>query len=107
MGIFRFAVVVLAVVGAVSILTQGGAWLAWLGAAMLLPLLLIKVFFLAAFFGLAGKAMRRGRRGPWTSWSSPPRRRSEERPPSDEQRFEEWHRMAHARDEVRSWTPEV
>ena len=108
---FRFAIVVLAVVGMVSLFGSGvsGA-AAGLGFLFLFPLLLLaKVFLLMMLFGMIGRGF--GRRDPsrsempWGRWRRPQTKRSDQ--PSREDRFEEWHRMAHAKEEVDSWLEDV
>ena len=113
---FRLAIVILAIVGLVS-LFSGGASGATAGAGLLflLPLLLLaKVLFFVMLFGFIGRGFGRHGRdrsgSPWGKWERPEawgsRKRSQRhedtRSRSDD--FEEWHRMAHAKDEVDSWT---
>ncbi len=112
MGLFRVAVVVLAVVGLFSLLGSIGAGLAaTLGALLLLPLFLLKVGLILAVIGFFGRKFARCGRGDWQSdwqehWTQR-RRRPQEPRRSTEESFEEWHRMAHAREEVDRWAPEV
>ena len=105
-----FVIVVLAVIGLASLLggTVSTAF-ATVGALVLIPLVVFKLLLIAAFFGLAGRAWHR-RPGP--SWrrachSRWQRDRDEAPRQSPEERFEDLHRMAHAREEVDSWTPEI
>jgi hypothetical protein len=108
MGIFRLAFAVLFVFVMVSVAASllGGAataGMAAIGALMFLPVLIFKGLFLLVLFGFfARKTLGRtwGERPQW-------QRRPTRPEVSTEERFDEWHRMAHARDEVDSWTPEV
>lgn len=112
---FRFVVAVLAVVGVVALVT-GGVSAAAVGAGLLVfPLLIVaKIAFVVLLFGLFGRmCWHRSRRfgdgsRPEWGWSRGPVSR---RPPAErkspEQSFEEWHRMAHAREEVDSWAPPI
>ena len=103
---FVFLVVaILAMIGLASVL---GTSVAWVGALVFLPILLLKVFLVLMFFGFLGRSFRYwdGRTPPY--WRN--RRRahqSEDRTTSAEDRFEEWHRMAHAREEVDSWVEDL
>ena len=106
MGLFRLAILVLAAVGIWSLVANGaGAALAGVGALFILPLLLFKLFFLFMIFGFLGRAVGGGRhrQPPWHGR----REANAADARSDESRFEDWHRMAHAREEVDSWTPEL
>lgn len=109
MGIFRFlfGVVALIAIATLAASLVGGAasaGLAALGALVFLPIILFKGFLLLMLFGFFGR-MAFGRFGrPSQRWD---RSGNQERVPSAEDRFEEWHRMAHAREEVDSWTPEM
>ena len=114
---FRFALVFLAAVGLASLLFGGGGGGAGLGFLLLFPLLiLVKVMFIAMLFGFFGHRAWRGGRPGWggpagwrrPDWPRPEGRRGRNEPtrPSPEDRFDEWHRMAHAREEVDSWVPE-
>lgn len=121
-GMFRFAIGVLAIVGAVWLFSSlfgavgaaaGGAAAA--GAFLLVPLFFaFKLLFVLMLFGFFAKAAGMGpRRGPWgrrnwgyrpgDSTSSPS---AEPRRDRDED-FEEWHRLAHARDEVDGWVEDL
>lgn len=108
---FRLAIVVLAVVGLVSLFSGGVSGAATgIGFLFLLPLLLLaKVLFIIMLFGFMGRGF--SRRNPSTEewpWSRRQRtdgQRGETR--TQEDSFEEWHRMAHAREEVDSWLEDV
>ncbi len=107
--IFLIAVFALAMIGMTSILGSG---VAWIGALFLLPLLILKVAFVLMLFGFIGRRMT-GRRPGWNSdeprWvgrSRPSRWRPEPSEPRED-RFEEWHRMAHAREEVDGWVADI
>jgi len=107
--VFLIALLALAMVGLVSILGTG---VAWVGALFLLPLLILKVAFVLMLFGFIGRRIT-GRRPSWdwdeTRWvgrSRPSRRRPEPSEPRED-RFEEWHRMAHAREEVDGWVADI
>jgi hypothetical protein len=118
---FRFLFLVLAGVGLGALIFGEGSW--GLGLLLLFPVLLLaKVAFILLLFGFFGRMMwhrgRPGWRGP-SEWHAPRREGppswqrprwgdggGEAGPAGDEARFEEWHRMAHAREEVDSWAPE-
>jgi hypothetical protein len=112
---FRFVVAVLAVVGVVALVT-GGVSAAAVGAGLLVfPLVIVaKIAFVMLLFGAFGR-MCWHRSRPFGSSSFPEwgrgRRQRVRRPDagqrSPEQSFEEWHRMAHAREEVDSWAPSI
>lgn len=107
MGLFRLAIGLLAIVGIVSLAGSalGGAaatGLAAIGAIMFLPLLLFKVLLLVGLIGFASRMACGGGRPRGWRRSEPASDR-----PADEDRFDEWHRMAHAREEVDSWAPEM
>ncbi len=116
---FRFLMPILAGIG-IGALVFGGAGSTGFWLLAFIPLF---IFIKIAFFGLIfGAFARRGshewrRAGygpPWTREGSPRNRRdrsrkgdrsgADERPGATD-RFEEWHRMAHAKDEVESWAP--
>ncbi len=105
---FFIVVLVLAIVGLSSLL--GGTVGA--GALFVLPILAFKIVFFMALFGFIAQGMRgwhrpeRRERPEWPSWTSRPRR-SQRPERSSEERFDEWHRMAHARDEVDSWVEDL
>ena len=102
--VFRLMVGVLAAVGLWSLLSGASAGAAWL---LVIPALVFgKLLAIALLFGFAGRRMhRRGYRPDWRR--HPGRRRPDDAGrPSAEERFEEWHRMAHARREVDSWVEE-
>jgi hypothetical protein len=115
---FRFAILVLAGIGLGAILFGGGASAsAGIGFLALIPLFfLFKILVIGAFFGV----FARRRFGSFTrnddpeiAWEWPgdrwlrPRREPKAKDESTEtDRFEEWHRMAHAKEEVASWADE-
>ena len=108
--VFVIAVFVLAMIGLASVL---GTSVAWVGALFLLPLLALKLAFVLMMVGFIGRRMT-GRRPSWdwdeTRWvgrSRPSRRRPEQPSVSREDRFEEWHRMAHAKEEVDGWVADI
>ena len=102
--VFALAVIVLAFIGLGTVF--GGT----IGALLLLPLLVLKFAFFLFFFGFIGKTLAyRGRRP--MGWRDP---RWRERPGRDRRpeqseadRFEEWHREQHAREEVDSWVEDI
>ena len=103
--LFLLAIVVLAFIGLGSVFGSG------LAALVLLPILFFKVVFFVFLFGFLGKAFAyRGRRSPldWrgTPWRGRPRRDRETVRPAED-KFEEWHRVAHAREEVDSWVEDL
>lgn len=108
---FRLAIAVLAVVGLVSLFSGGTSGAAaGAGFLFLFPLLLLaKVFFFVMLFGFMGRRFGRSdaRRyePPWSRRERGKNDNSEKR--SGEDAFEEWHRMAHAREEVDSWLEDV
>lgn len=103
---FRFAVAVLAVIGLGSLLFGSAMGLA-VGAGFLLlaPLVIaFKILFFIMIFGLMKRAFasRGGCMAPG-SWNRRPGREAQDTGPSEADRFAEWHRIQHARDEVDSW----
>lgn len=117
---FRIVVAALAVVGLISLLVP----ILGFGALLLAPLVFIaKVAFFFMMFGFFARAL--GAKHRWTGHSHPafgtwsrsdirwmPSRRphhsgQEDRGPSEEDRFEEWHRLSHARREVDSWVEDI
>lgn len=110
---FRFMVAVLAVVGVVALISGGVNAPAVGFGLLLIPLLVFaKVAFFMLLFGAFGRAFwyrsrRAGGDAPpewgWGRRPATPRPAPERKSP--EQSFEEWHRMAHAREEVDSWAP--
>jgi hypothetical protein len=111
---FRFVIAALAVVGLVSLFSGGVSGAATgFGFLFLLPLLLFaKVFFFMMLFGVIGSGVARRRGAPWGAWERPQRpggrrSRGDEGTSSREDDFESWHRMAHAKEEVASWTENV
>ena len=106
---FRFALLGLALI-AVGVLLAGGIGTA--GAWVLAPLFIIgKLFFILLLFGVIGGFFWRSSYGrpPWgpTGWRRPPGRSQEPRGTSREEQFEDWHRVAHARDEVDGWVGDL
>jgi hypothetical protein len=126
---FRFAVAVLAVIGLVFLL--GGASAAALGVGWLLLAPFVFLFKVVLFFMLFGAIAQfvshRGGRNGGRRWDGPRGRtwnrsggcgsrragprvdytashdETSDSRPADEQRFDEWHRMQHAKKEVDSW----
>ena len=119
---FRFAILVLAGIGLGAILFGGApSASAGIGFLALIPLFfLFKILLIATFFGMFARRRIGGMKSedsehPWDwrgpRWQSGPRRRPREKSnsndePSGTDRFEEWHRMAHAKEEVASWADE-
>ena len=112
--VFRFAFLVLAGFALAALLFGGaGSGAAGVGFLALFPLLLLaKLVFILVIFGLFS---RRGYGPRWRNndfrpfWgrdASGSRGATKEEGPTETDRFEEWHRMAHAREEVDSWAPE-
>jgi hypothetical protein len=108
---FRLAIVVLVVVGLVSLFSGGVSGAATgVGFLFLLPLLLLaKVLFIFMLFGFIGRGFVRGgparNESPWGRRKPTAGKSGDKRSPEDS--FEEWHRMAHAREEVDSWIEDV
>ncbi len=108
---FRFAILVLAAIGLGSLLFGGAGFAAGAGFLLLAPLLfLAKIMFFVMIFGLFkhgfGHYRRPSANGPWGR--RPRRESTRDRVPSEEERFADWHRLQHARDEVDSWVdPEL
>ena len=104
--VFLLALIVLAMIGLGSVLGSG---LAGFGAILLLPILLLKVGFVLMLFGFIGRRISGER--PSRDWGNPGWvGRSRPRPEasaSREDRFEDWHRMAHAREEVDGWVADL
>ena len=102
---FRFALLGVALIAIGALLAAGpgtaGAW-------VLAPLFIIgKLFFILLLVGLIGGFFWRSYDGP-PPWGPrgrrrPPGRSQEPRGKSREEQFEDWHRIAHAREEVDSW----
>lgn len=109
---FRFAIVVLAAIGLGSLLFGGAeGFAAGAGLLLLAPLFIVfKIMFFLMIFGLfkygfAGRRTSSGY-GPWGWRPRRPTTRSDG--PSEKDRFDEWHRLEHAREEVDSWVdPEL
>jgi hypothetical protein len=101
------ALFVFAAIGVGSILGPGLAWL------VLLPILMLKVAFLLMLFGFVGRRVWSTRRmwewdePQWRGRSRPRRRPEVPTTRSDEDRFAEWHRIAHAREEVDGWVSDL
>ena len=100
----RLVLVVLAVIGLIAVLDGVlGSALAGLGLLLLVPVILFKLFLIMMIIGFIGRKA-------W-GWDGHRHRssgrRGETSRSSSEDRFESWHRMAHAREEVDSWGPEV
>lgn len=101
------ALIVLAMIGIASVF---GSAVAGIGALILLPILFLKIAFFIMLFGFIGRRFA-GRRGPWgweeATWRG--RSRSDRAEPSNttDEQFEEWHRMAHAREEVDGWVADL
>ncbi|MDX1450040.1 MAG: hypothetical protein R3246_13360 [Acidimicrobiia bacterium] len=96
---FRLVIAALAVVGLVSIFSNAaGGTVAATAGIVVLSVIAVKLAFIGLLFGFAGRKFRH-RAGPH-SWHGG--RTQQQRRPAEE-RFEEWHRMAHAREEVDSW----
>ncbi len=119
---FRVVVAILAVIGLVSLFANGSAL--GVGALLLAPFFFIaKVVFFFMLFGFIARGLgakhRLGGYGhpAFGAWSRPDirwmpsgrknRTEQEESGPSEEERFEEWHRMTHARREVDSWVEDI
>jgi hypothetical protein len=106
---FRFGFVALAliVLGAVLAGGAGGA-----GLLVLAPLFILgKIFLILLFFGAIGGFFWRGYeegqpRPPWTGRRRA-RRSQESTEKSRAEQFEEWHRLAHAREEVDTWIEDL
>lgn len=105
--VFVVAVIVLAMIGVGSLF---GGGMVGLGALFLLPILLVKLAFFLMLFGFVGRQFV-GRRPSWNrdypGWVGRSRPRPEQPPAEREERFEEWHRMAHAREEVDGWVADL
>lgn len=109
---FRFVIALLAAFGLGALIFGGNAATAT-GLLLLAPLFFIfKVMLFFMLFGVISSAMWRGGGGrgprPWARQHGWDRERgsggTQRTMPTEEDRFEEWHRMAHAREEVDSWT---
>jgi len=104
---FRIALLVLGLIGIGALLAGGlgsaGAWMVgglFFAGKLLLMLLLFGL--LAGFFFRGGHG-----RPPWAQdgWRRPQGRSQRQGGSSREEQFEDWHRVAHAREEVDSWVP--
>lgn len=103
---FRFAFVALALIAFGAVLASGAGGV---GLFVLAPLFILgKIFLVLLFFGVIGgffwrSGPERPSRSPWNRrWQAP--RGQEPTEKSRSEQFEEWHRLAHARDEVDTWT---
>jgi hypothetical protein len=119
---FRFAILVLAGIGLGALIFGGGpSATAGIGFLALIPIFfLFKILLIATFFGVFARRRFSGMKDedtehPWQwrgqPWQGGPRRRprrkknaQDSKPETD--RFEEWHRMAHAKEEVAGWADE-
>jgi hypothetical protein len=114
---FRFVIALLAAFG-LGALIFGGNTVSVAGLVLLVPLFFIfKVMLFMMLFGLVSSAIwGRGGRSPRPCWQSHRHHRSRGtggstdaasgRAGDETDRFEEWHRMAHAKEEVESWIPD-
>lgn len=104
---FRFAFVALAFVTLGAVLASGIE----AASLVLVPLFIAaKVLFLMLFFGAIGGMFFRnhGDRRQRPPWNRPSRLRAEdEGVQRREELFEEWHRVAHAREEVDTWVEDL
>ena len=103
---FRFGIAVLAVIGLVSLLSGAAGWAVAGGLLLLAPLFIVfKIMFFLMIFGMFKAAFHHRRRhsneGPWGWRPRRPATGGDSR--TDKDRFDEWHRMEHARQEVDSW----
>ncbi len=114
---FRFAFVVLAGIGLGALLFGGSSSAAaGIGLLALIPIFIFfKLLFVAMLFGVFARRrfgyQRKGQdfSAPWARESVRRHRapsHGKDKSPSETDRFEEWHRMAHAKEEVDSWTSE-
>jgi hypothetical protein len=102
---FRIVALVLALIGIGALIAGGigsaGAWM--VGGVFFVG----KLFLFLLLFGLIAGFFFRGRHGapPWgpRGWQRPSSQREGK---SREEQFEDWHRIAHAREEVDSWAPD-
>lgn len=103
MFLIFIAILVLAAIGLVSVLgAAAGAFFKGLFILLLAGVLFSKVLWLS---GRGGRHFDHRHH-----WDRSRRRNISSKEGSQEKRqekFEEWHRMAHAREEVDSWVPEV
>ncbi|MFQ5966210.1 MAG: hypothetical protein ACE5MI_01215 [Acidimicrobiia bacterium] len=108
--LFRFAFLAVGLI-ALGALLFGGAEGVGAGLLLLAPLLILgKILIILLFIGAVGGFFFRsydGRpRQPWNRHR--PARRSQVPPTkSRQEQFEDWHRLAHARDEVDSWVGDL
>lgn len=112
---FRFAILVLAGIGLGAILFGGApSAAAGIGFLALIPLLfLFKILLIATFFGFvvrrrfSSEMNDGGNKHSWDwqpgPWRRPQRRQKPDSKSTENDRFEDWHRMAHAKEEVDGW----
>lgn len=106
---FRIVAVALALIGIGALVAGGigsvGAWM--VGGVFFVGKLLL---FLALFGLIAGFFLRSGSGGPppWArkGWRRPAAFGEQQGGTSRHDQFEDWHRKAHAREEVDSWVPD-
>lgn len=108
---FRFALIPLALIAFGAVLA-GGAGPLGAGLLILAPLFILgKILLILVLFGVIGGFFRRSYEGgpsrpPWVRrWA--PRRSQEPEEKSRTEQFEEWHLLAHAREEVDSWIEDL
>ena len=105
--VLLLGLIVLAMIGIASVF---GTAVAGIGALILLPILFLKNAFFLMLFGFIGRRFS-GRSRPWAwdepGWRGRPRPGREQPSKSSDERFEEWHRMAHAREEVDGWVSDL
>lgn len=102
---FLFALLALGLIGIGALLAGGigsaGAWM--LGGLFFVG----KLFLILLLFGLISGFFWRSSQGrpPWavSSWRRPSGRAQPPQGKSRDEEFEDWHRVAHAREEVDSW----
>lgn len=104
---FRIALLVLGLIGIGALLAGGlgsaGAWM--VGGLFFIG----KLFLMLLLFGLLAGFFFRGSQGrpPWArnGWHRPQSSDRRHGGASRDEQFEDWHRVAHAREEVDSWVP--
>ncbi len=110
---FRLLVGALALFGLASLLFGTAGAAAGFGLLVLAPLFLFfKFLFFVALIGFFVKGFGRWHRPRsryWSAWEGPEWMRRDRRPGRtresiDQDRFQEWHDLEHARREVDSWT---
>jgi hypothetical protein len=100
MFLFVAVMLALAMIGLVSLMSGAAVG----AAAVLFKVMMFFILFtfISKMFWFGGR--RHHRRFGWDErW----RRQPEQEEASGEDQFEEWHRMAHAREEVDSWAPQA